>query len=917
MLAIMARMTIHSPSKLEDIPILVAGVSSVAWLTKYGELQEISLEEAKLQIIEGNIPISCHMPVTAGRLGLKSFDTFDLLELFAFVMPAHFTIPTPSGLAQALNLPLPTSLLEETSTLRLVALKLLKRLSELSDPNLSELILTMSEGGWSWGTLATKALNIDHKRKLRNPVAGLEVWNQLAEWSEHAPTVPPSDKGVDPKESRDRLRKLIGFESEDRPSQADYASAVSATFQPRTHIDAPNIIMAEAGTGVGKTLGYIAPASLWAEKNNSPVWISTFTRNLQHQVDHELNNLYSNRSEKAKKVVIRKGRENFLCLLNFEESVKQITFLKRNAIGLGLLARWALATRDGSMTGGDFPAWLIDLVGIRQTLELADQRGECIYGGCNHYGKCFIEKNVRKAKRATLVIANHALVMASAIKGRLSDEAAPTRLIFDEGHHVFDAADSAFSVYLSGRETAELRKWLRGWEGAGRSRSRGLKKRIEALIADDDKLLACIGKILKVAGLLPGEAWHQRCFDRRPVGPVEKFLCQIRQQVYKRARNPDSPYSLECDTTALPDDIVTDASRLEEKLYSLERSLQELRLGLEEKLDTHASELDTKSRNRIEGLAQSILIRAEQPVSAWRSMLISLGPACDGRSKFFSDWLSVERFEGRDFDIGMHRHWIDPTIPFADKVLGPSHGVLMTSATLRDGTGDTESDWRSAEMHTGASHYQEASVRAEVPSPFDYGALTRVFIVKDVRKDKPDHVAAAYRELFLAAGGGGLGVFTAISRLREVRKRIVGPLDAAGIALYSQHVDKSNLTTLVDIFRAEKDSCLLGTDAVRDGIDVPGESLRLIVFDRVPWPRPTILHRARRDIFGKGRYDDMITRLRLKQAYGRLVRRFNDRGVFVMLDPMTPSRLLGAFPDGVEVKPVGLAEAIEEIREFF
>ena len=135
--------------------------------------------------------------------------------------------------------------------------------------------------------------------------------------------------------------------------------------------------------------------------------------------------------------------------------------------------------------------------------------------------------------------------------------------------------------------------------------------------------------------------------------------------------------------------------------------------------------------------------------------------------------------------------------------------------------------------------------------------------------------------------------------------------------MYSQHVDKSNLTTLVDIFRAEKDSCLLGTDAVRDGIDVPGESLRLIVFDRVPWPRPTILHRARRDIFGKGRYDDMITRLRLKQAYGRLVRRFNDRGVFVMLDPMTPSRLLGAFPDGVEVKPVGLAEAIEEIREFF
>ena len=153
--------------------------------------------------------------------------------------------------------------------------------------------------------------------------------------------------------------------------------------------------------------------------------------------------------------------------------------------------------------------------------------------------------------------------------------------------------------------------------------------------------------------------------------------------------------------------------------------------------------------------------------------------------------------------------------------------------------------------------------------------------------------------------------------MRAVHKRIIGALDAEGLALYSQHVDRSNLSTLVDIFRAEKNSCLLGTDAVRDGVDVPGESLRMIVFDRVPWPRPTILHRARRSFFGKKQYDDMITRLRLKQAYGRLVRRADDRGVFVMLDPMTPSRLLGAFPSGVEVQPVGLAEAVAETRKFF
>src|SRR5690606_24790338 len=122
--------------------------------------------------------------------------------------------------------------------------------------------------------------------------------------------------------------------------------------------------------------------------------------------------------------------------------------------------------------------------------------------------------------------------------------------------------------------------------------------------------------------------------------------------------------------------------------------------------------------------------------------------------------------------------------------------------------------------------------------------------------------------------------------------------------------------SLVDICQAEEDSCLLGTDAVRDGVDVPGRALRLIVFDRVPWPRPTILHRVRRDAFGGRRYDDMLTRLRIKQAYGRLVRRAGDHGVFIMLDAATPSRLLSAFPPGVAVKRLGLADAIAETRAF-
>ena len=177
-------------------------------------------------------------------------------------------------------------------------------------------------------------------------------------------------------------------------------------------------------------------------------------------------------------------------------------------------------------------------------------------------------------------------------------------------------------------------------------------------------------------------------------------------------------------------------------------------------------------------------------------------------------------------------------------------------------------------------------------------------------------VATGYRALFEASGGGALGLFTAIQRLRAVHQTLAPAMEAAGLPLYAQHADGLDPATLVDIFRGERDACLLGTDAIRDGVDVPGDALRLVVFDRVPWPRPSLIHRARRQRFGGQAYDDELIRLRLRQAFGRLVRRADDRGVFVMLDSAFPSRLLNAFPEGVEPVRSGLADAIAGVRGF-
>ncbi len=283
----------------------------------------------------------------------------------------------------------------------------------------------------------------------------------------------------------------------------------------------------------------------------------------------------------------------------------------------------------------------------------------------------------------------------------------------------------------------------------------------------------------------------------------------------------------------------------------------------------------------------------------------------------FTDWFEIAVLEGRDFDVGFERHWIDPTIPLAAEILEPAHGALITSATLRDAgsEGGADQHWQSAEVRTGVSHLVQPPRRASFGSPFDYANHARIFVIKDVPRRDAEALAAAMRELFLASGGGALGLFTAVRALRDTESRIATKLADAGIPLYAQHVDRLDTGALVDLFRAEENACLLGTDALRDGVDVPGRSLRLVVFDKVPWPKPTILHKARRARFGKG-YDDLLTRLRLKQAFGRLIRGPEDKGCFVILEGAMPSRLLTAFPDGAPVKRCGLAEAIGDIRAF-
>ncbi len=846
-------------------------------------------------------------PLVATRLGYPDLSGLDLLELYAFVHPARFVVPTPKGLAHALDLDEPDCDDAVPAFLQLAAGALLAVCDSSAWPE--------REGAWS---------TLQSLGRLRWPWAGqlsvhvakperAERWlfARLPEWEEEAEPPQPRQVTLDDQAVLDRLAELTGAEAEQRPGQRDFARAVARAFSPRERAGNPHLVLAQAGTGIGKTLGYLAPASLWAQQACGTVWVSTFTKALQRQLRAESRRAWPERREDGTRpVVVRKGRENYLCLLNLEDAL-QNGFQGRAAVLAQLVARWAALSNDGDMIGGDLPGWLGTLFRRRAIASLTDQRGECIYGGCPHYRKCFIERASRTSAHADLVIGNHALVMVNAARGRDAGQR-PTRIVFDEGHHIFAAADSTFAARLSGLETIELRRWVVGPERNARGRRRGLAARLADLASYDEAGGRAIAAARAAADALPTEGWLQRLSENLPSGPIEQLLAAVRSLVLARDESggADAGYGLETEAAGLEGAFVELAGQAQAALADLRRPLMQLGIRLEAVLADPPDWLDTQGGLRIEGARHSLAWRADL-LGAWEALLERLGGPADPQ---FVDWLSLERSDAREYDVGIERRWLDPMKPFAATVLEPAHGVVVTSATLTGGHGHGGAlGWSGALARTGARHLDVQPLLSDHESPFDYGEQARVLIVTDVPKGDLAALAGAYARLIEVAGGGVLGLFTAIRRLRAVHGRIADRLAREGLPLYAQHVDPIDAGTLVDIFRDDPRASLLGTDALRDGVDVPGHSLRLVVMEQVPWPRPTILHRARRAANGGSAHDDEIIRARLAQAFGRLIRTRQDRGHFVVLSAAFPSRLLDAFPQGTPVSRVTLDEALQQV----
>ena len=459
-------------------------------------------------------------PLVASRLGYPDLSGLDLLELFAFVHPARFCVPTPKGLAARAGAGRAGGDGDVPLLLQRAAAALLDRVR-----------------GPEWLNAKVRGRRCNRWRgcagrgRRCSPNASPGPSGPRNGCSRACPNGRKRRTGrsrgrslIEEAEIEARLARLTGEGAEQREGQRLYARGAGTIFAPRARDRRPHLLLAQAGTGIGKTLGYLAPASLWAELSGGTVWVSTYTKNLQRQLRRESAPRMARRpADGTPPVVVRKGRENYLCLLNLEDAL-QGGFGGRAAILAQLVARWAAYSRDGDMIGGDLPGWLGTLFRKRGIAALTDQRGECVYAGCPHYRKCFIERAARASAQADLVIANHALVMVNAARGR-DPAQRPTRIMFDEGHHVFDAADSTFAAALTGQEAIELRRWIIG-PGTQRTRppARVLRRGWPMSPATTRRAARRSRLRCEAAQALPVDGWLARLAEGAPAGPVETLL---------------------------------------------------------------------------------------------------------------------------------------------------------------------------------------------------------------------------------------------------------------------------------------------------------------------------------------------------------------------------------------------------------
>ncbi len=903
--------------------------SGVIAVTPDGEVT--AYEKLKEDFFTGGCFLTLRAGFTLSRSGIDSHfrapEIFDLAELYLFLQPCAPSALSVRAYCEMLNLPPPRSDTENCFSLYAILKELEKICMNASHADKKNYIARSAvagAAGWNWADFILQACGMRDGAALPSKYTALAVWEKVRnrEKIDRSERVIKPNIPISPAESSAFLKHFLGKRAETRESQTLFSETVAKIFSSENPLEAP-VILCEAETGTGKTAGYLAPALLWSFQNpDRAVILSTHTKALQRQILRELRRFLPDEEIFDKAVAIRKGRDNYICLRNFKDYTLFNNPHPADRIAAAFLAGYILKTDDGDFIGGDFFNRLSEILPSAALTAVTDKARDCTRAACDFYQKCFVEKAEDKSKQAKIIIANHAALIARALTDDIDERAG--HYIFDEAHHLFDIADSAFTVEMNVFSLADLRKRIAGAAKSRRSSGRSAPsvsvRLSEAIIGVNDEKFSHDLLFLSENYELSARALPDlSSFD--PDDQNDPFAVFFKELKQYAKENPEfsngQAYGYEQAIYAhdhFPANLIKIAKEIGEIFTDTLTAERALIDSLAEKAQN--ADLQPGLKKRLLYFIRSIERNASAKLTIFRQ-LTDLFYKQNPENEKYVYLLKISTGGSREEQATLIRRSLNPAPEFATRLLHKIDGAAFASAGLRaDMNEQSEKIDSFASLRTGAAYLERPLLFRHFSSPFNYAKQARIFILTDLKKNEDEKFFEAIFQLTLASEGGALALFTAVRRLLACRSRIGSRLFENGIPVFCPHADAGDQAAPADIFRETPNALLMGSDALRDGTDVPGDGLRLVIADKVPWPRPDAIHIARREIFGGREYDKILARTRLKQAFGRLIRQKDDRGCFVLASSECPSELLTAFPKEAIITRCDTAQAAREIKAF-
>ena len=677
-----------------------------------------------------------------------------------------------------------------------------------------------------------------------------------------------------------KVAEIMGDKYELRDEQLHMLESVTSSFNDNS------ISLIEAGTGTGKTLSYLIPAINWALKNEERIVISTNTINLQEQlIDKDIPMLYDAFEDDFNYSLV-KGMRNYLCLLR-TETIQEGLFEMADDDEVGSIddiLEWAKVTEDGSLSDLSFtpPESVWEKVSA--------ESDSCLRARCPYYSRCFFYKSRREIASSQLLIVNHHLLFSDlSIKGASESSDAGIlppfkRVIFDEAHHLNDAATSHFGMRATKfgilRVLRRLKRKSKGGQGKGliyytaALASKLVKLYRKGVVNDllkkvEDLLSTKVDTVEQYTGDA-FDALYNFCLPiiQEKEGGKEDINLRITEDIISREgwENVDKKFSLlRIRLKELHEEIKAITDILID--YEVESDIAKLIVefkGVSNKLDYYSDVISTFLSTEDDGFVRWVEGRM-------------------GRSGILSG-------------IGLSPLDISPTLK--DRLYSKCDTVVMTSATMAV---DKSFEF----LKTGLGLMDEQRVDEIIlPSSFNYKEQLLLAIPDDIPEPGSPGFADTISDLIAravkASNGNALILFTSYFLLETVYKNIYGELESEGILTLKQGAFPR--ARLLDKFRIEDNSVLFATDSFWEGVDVPGDALKLVIIARLPFRVPTepiiearVEYMENQGINSFTDYSVPVAVLKFKQGFGRLIRTNTDKGAVLVLDRRLISKFYGKY----------------------